>query len=142
MVVAYEPIWAIGTGRTATPDDANATIGVIRTHIRVGLGDALKVKIHAPALDGRANAALTDFLADKLGVRTFDLAKSAAKMTAAGFTKDSANFWVGKDGKRVNATIDGFENIHAVVVGRGQCRVWKLRPLRQRSGPHPAVHAP
>ena len=32
------------------------------------LGDTLKVKIHAPALDGRANAALTDFLADKLGV--------------------------------------------------------------------------
>ena len=40
-VVAYEPIWAIGTGRNATPDDANATIGVIREHVRVGLGDAL-----------------------------------------------------------------------------------------------------
>jgi triosephosphate isomerase (TIM) len=33
-VVAYEPIWAIGTGRNATPDDANATIGTIRGALR------------------------------------------------------------------------------------------------------------
>ena len=32
------------------------------------LGDVLKIKIHAPALEGRANAALTDFLADQLGL--------------------------------------------------------------------------
>src|ERR1700737_2011685 len=33
-VVAYEPIWAIGTGRNATPDDANATIGTVREALR------------------------------------------------------------------------------------------------------------
>ena len=32
------------------------------------LGAALKVKVHAPALDGRANDALLDFLAEQLGV--------------------------------------------------------------------------
>ena len=38
-VVAYEPIWAIGTGRNATPDDANETIGVIRGALRALYGD-------------------------------------------------------------------------------------------------------
>jgi triosephosphate isomerase len=38
-VVAYEPIWAIGTGRNATPDDANDTIRVVRTAIRELYGE-------------------------------------------------------------------------------------------------------
>ena len=33
IVVAYEPVWAIGTGRTATAAQANETIGFIRKTI-------------------------------------------------------------------------------------------------------------
>jgi triosephosphate isomerase len=36
-VIAYEPLWAIGTGRAATPEDANEVIAHIRT---VVAGDA------------------------------------------------------------------------------------------------------
>ena len=39
-----------------------------RDEIAGWLGAALKVKVHAPALDGRANDALLAFLAEKLGV--------------------------------------------------------------------------
>ena len=34
VVVAYEPVWAIGTGRTATADDAQAMSAAIRAELR------------------------------------------------------------------------------------------------------------
>ena len=34
VVIAYEPLWAIGTGRTATPEQANEVNCEIRTVIR------------------------------------------------------------------------------------------------------------
>ncbi|HWE55039.1 MAG TPA: triose-phosphate isomerase [Acidimicrobiales bacterium] len=39
MVIAYEPIWAIGTGRNATPDDAQAVCQAIRSSVLADHGD-------------------------------------------------------------------------------------------------------
>jgi len=39
VVIAYEPVWAIGTGKTATPEDAQEVCGGIRAVIRSLYGD-------------------------------------------------------------------------------------------------------
>ena len=37
VVIAYEPVWAIGTGLTATDEQANETIGVIRKAVAASM---------------------------------------------------------------------------------------------------------
>ncbi|MCK7495421.1 MAG: triose-phosphate isomerase [Comamonadaceae bacterium] len=37
-VVAYEPVWAIGTGRTATPEQAQAVHAVLRAQLQAATG--------------------------------------------------------------------------------------------------------
>ncbi len=39
LVIAYEPVWAIGTGEVATPDDAQEVCGAIRARIGETHGD-------------------------------------------------------------------------------------------------------
>ena len=45
VVIAYEPIWAIGTGKTATNEEANATIGVIRSAVAAVLGNSVALNM-------------------------------------------------------------------------------------------------
>jgi triosephosphate isomerase len=40
VVVAYEPVWAIGTGRTATPEMAQEVHAFVRSQLRERFGDA------------------------------------------------------------------------------------------------------
>lgn len=45
MVVAYEPVWAIGTGRTATPEQAQAVHAVLRAQLQAATGKGQSMKI-------------------------------------------------------------------------------------------------
>ena len=45
MVVAYEPVWAIGTGRTASPEQAQAVHAVLRAQLQAATGRGEHMKI-------------------------------------------------------------------------------------------------
>ena len=45
LVFAYEPIWAIGTGRTATPDDAQTTCALVRRVVGEVAGEAAAASV-------------------------------------------------------------------------------------------------
>ena len=45
MVVAYEPVWAIGTGRVATPEQAQAVHALLRAQLKAATSNADAMKI-------------------------------------------------------------------------------------------------
>lgn len=45
LVIAYEPVWAIGTGKTATPEDVRAMHAVIRQFLDKKVANAPSVRI-------------------------------------------------------------------------------------------------
>jgi triosephosphate isomerase (TIM) len=57
IVVAYEPIWAVGTGQTATPEQAQQVHAVLRAQIRAATAHAERVSILYGGSMNAANAA-------------------------------------------------------------------------------------
>mmetsp|Transcript_66433 Transcript_66433/g.155752 ORF Transcript_66433/g.155752 Transcript_66433/m.155752 type:complete len:720 (-) Transcript_66433:130-2289(-) len=45
IVIAYEPVWAIGTGKVATPDQAEETQAAIRAYLKEAAGAAVADKV-------------------------------------------------------------------------------------------------
>jgi triosephosphate isomerase (TIM) len=58
LVVAYEPVWAIGTGRTATPGDAQEVCAAVRARLRErfspAVADAVRVLYGGSVKSGNA----------------------------------------------------------------------------------------
>ena len=57
IVVAYEPVWAIGTGKTATPEQAQAVHAVLRTQLKAASDHADRVHILYGGSMNASNAA-------------------------------------------------------------------------------------
>ena len=45
IVVAYEPVWAVGTGKTATPEHAQAVHALLRAQLKAATEHAAEMKI-------------------------------------------------------------------------------------------------
>lgn len=56
LVLAYEPVWAIGTGQTATPEQAQAVHAVIRAQIAAATEHPERVRILYGGSMNAANA--------------------------------------------------------------------------------------
>ena len=57
IVVAYEPVWAIGTGKTASPEQAQAVHAVLRGQLKAATDQSARVKILYGGSMNAANAA-------------------------------------------------------------------------------------
>jgi len=57
IVVAYEPVWAIGTGRTATPEQAQAVHAVLRAQLAAASEKADRIPLLYGGSMNAANAA-------------------------------------------------------------------------------------
>ncbi len=57
IVVAYEPVWAIGTGKTASPEEAQQVHAVLRGQLRAATAQADRVHIIYGGSMNAANAA-------------------------------------------------------------------------------------
>jgi len=88
VVVAYEPIWAIGTGRTATPEQAQEACAFIRDVLRARGAAADKVRILYGGSVKPGNAAellsLPDVDGALVGGASLDAEDFAAIVEAAG----------------------------------------------------------
>jgi len=88
VVVAYEPVWAIGTGKVATPEQAQEACGFVRALIRDKYGElAEQVRIQYGGSVNEENArellALPDIDGALVGGASLDPAKLARIVEAA-----------------------------------------------------------
>jgi len=88
VVIAYEPIWAIGTGRTATPEQAQETCAFIRDVLRMRGAAADELRVIYGGSMKPANAAellaKPDVDGGLIGGASLDPADFAAIVEAAG----------------------------------------------------------
>jgi len=65
LVIAYEPIWAIGTGKNATKEIAEATCAIVRDEVRKNFGDDVAAKVRVQYGGSVKPENIADYLAEE-----------------------------------------------------------------------------
>ena len=84
VVIAYEPVWAIGTGKTATPDQAEEVHAFIRGWLKANICEAVAEETRI-LYGGSVNDGNCDELAKKANIDGFLV--GGASLVVAKFTK-------------------------------------------------------
>ena len=84
IVIAYEPVWAIGTGKVATPDQAQIAHAVVRSTLQEMYGEDVAEKIQIQY----GGSVTPDSISDLISMPDVDGALvGGASLTADGFTR-------------------------------------------------------
>lgn len=79
VIIAYEPVWAIGTGKVATPEQAQATHSAVRAWLRENVGDDV-ARTTRIQYGGSVNAKNCDELAQQADIDGFLVGGASLKV--------------------------------------------------------------
>jgi glyceraldehyde 3-phosphate dehydrogenase len=116
VVIAYEPIWAIGTGLTATPEQAQDTHAAIREYLGQIAGSDVAAECRI-LYGGSANAATAPGLSAKEDIDGFLVGGASLKPEFADIVNCQGST---KSLKPVNIGINGFGRIGRLVMRAAQ----------------------
>ena len=116
VVIAYEPIWAIGTGLTATPEQAQETHAAIREYLGQIAGASVAEETRI-LYGGSATAATAPNLSSKPDIDGFLVGGASLKPEFADIVNCQGSL---KSLKPVNIGINGFGRIGRLVMRAAQ----------------------
>jgi glyceraldehyde 3-phosphate dehydrogenase len=127
IVIGYEPIWAVGTGQTATPQQAQETLADIRRYIGQLMSPNVANKIRI-IYGGSANAGNTPILSQKEDIDGFLVGSASLNPEFVDIINCQQQQLSSDNGKRktttllkpVNVGINGFGRIGRLVMRAAQ----------------------